>query len=173
MLCGEKEYPQSAYRKGGVFNLRLNTPVAKATSLFRKRNSEPLTALPDKASPERGGARRRRAEGFVPLRREGRGGSVSRRDHNPVYRRRAHLSGGTKPAEARNPNASRSSRVGVWGRGASLREAASPPESLTLPTSLPVCRCLGGSGLARWWGRRSDASHRRRPCDRTSCLLPR
>ena len=37
-------YPQSAYRKGGVFNLRLNTPVAKATSLFRKRNSEPLTA---------------------------------------------------------------------------------------------------------------------------------
>ena len=46
-----------------------------------------LTALPDKASPERGGARRRRAEGFVPLRREGRGGSVSRRDHNSVYRR--------------------------------------------------------------------------------------
>ena len=39
-----KVYPQSAYRKGGVFNLRLNTPVAKATSLFRKRNSEPLTA---------------------------------------------------------------------------------------------------------------------------------
>ena len=71
-------YPQSAYRKGGVFNLRLNTPVAKATSLFRKRNSEPLTAPsaegafggmpPRKASPERGGARLRRAEGFVPLR---------------------------------------------------------------------------------------------------------
>ena len=59
-------YPQSAYRKGGVFNLRLNTPVAKATSLFRKRNSEPLTApsaegafrrTSCKASPERGGAR--------------------------------------------------------------------------------------------------------------------
>ena len=41
---GKKAYPQSAYRKGGVFNLRLNTPVAKATLLFRKRNSEPLTA---------------------------------------------------------------------------------------------------------------------------------
>ena len=33
------------------------------------------------------------------------------------------------------PNASRSSGVGVWGRGASLREAASPPESP--PTSPP------------------------------------
>ena len=43
-LPGKGAYPQSAYRKGGVFNLRLNTPVAKATSLFRKRNSEPLTA---------------------------------------------------------------------------------------------------------------------------------
>ena len=29
------------------------------------------------------------------------------------------------------PNASRSSGEGVWGRGASLREAASPPEYLT------------------------------------------
>ena len=44
MLPNNEAYPQSAYRKGGVFNLRLNTPVAKATSLFRKRNSEPLTA---------------------------------------------------------------------------------------------------------------------------------
>ena len=44
MKADKGAYPQSAYRKGGVFNLRLNTPVAKATSLFRKRNSEPLTA---------------------------------------------------------------------------------------------------------------------------------
>ena len=43
-LPSKGAYPQSAYRKGGVFNLGLNTPVAKATSLFRKRNSEPLTA---------------------------------------------------------------------------------------------------------------------------------
>ena len=42
--ASKRAYPQSAYRKGGVFNLGLNTPVAKATSLFRKRNSEPLTA---------------------------------------------------------------------------------------------------------------------------------
>ena len=40
-----------------------------------------------------------------------------------------HLSGGTTYAEAHKPNASRSSGEGVWGRGASLREAASPPES--------------------------------------------
>ena len=39
----------------------------------------------------------------------GRGGSVSRRDHNQAYRRRAHLSGGTTYAEATTPNASRSS----------------------------------------------------------------
>ena len=31
--------------------------------------------------------------------------------------------------KSRPPNASRSSGEGVWGRGASLREAASPPES--------------------------------------------
>ena len=65
---------------------------------------------------------------------EGRGGSVSRRDHNQVYRRPPLLSGGTTYAEANPPNASRSSGEGVWGRGASLREAASPPES---PSSLP------------------------------------
>ena len=31
--------------------------------------------------------------------------------------------------KSRKPNANRSSGEGVWGRGASLREAASPPES--------------------------------------------
>ena len=41
--------------------------------------------------------------------RNGRGGSVSRRDLNPVYRRLPQLSGGTTYAEAFNPNASRSS----------------------------------------------------------------
>ena len=66
---------------------------------------------------------------------EGRGGSVSRRDHNQVAGNRTHLSGGTNYAEATPPNASRSSGEGVWGRGASLREAASPPESPPYPTS--------------------------------------
>ncbi len=40
---------------------------------------------------------------------EGRGGSVSRRDHNQAYRRSTHLTGGTNYAEATNSNASRSS----------------------------------------------------------------
>ena len=40
-----------------------------------------------------------------------------------------HLTGGTTYAEVTAPNASRSSGKGVWGRGASLREAASPPAS--------------------------------------------
>ena len=59
----------------------------------------------------------------------GHGGSISRRDHNQAYRRRTPLSGGTKPEEAITQNASRSSGAGVWGGGASLREAASSPES--------------------------------------------
>ena len=82
-----------------------------------------------------------------------RGGSVSRRGHNQVYRRRAQLSGGTTYAEARPPNAIRSSGEGVWGRGASLREAASPPEfpsRIYLPlfsSSSMSCWSLAGFAL--------------------------
>ena len=59
----------------------------------------------------------------------GRGGSVSRRDHNRAARNRAQLTGATCPEKRVNSNPSYSSGEGVWGRGASLREAASPPES--------------------------------------------
>ena len=59
----------------------------------------------------------------------GRGGSVSRRDHNQAYRRRVTFQAEPTEKKCRNPNASRSSGKGVWGRGASLREAASPPAS--------------------------------------------
>ena len=44
-----------------------------------------------------------------PSRCTGRGGSVSRRDHNQAYRRKTALSGGTNYAEATTSNASRSS----------------------------------------------------------------
>ena len=81
-----------------------------------------------KASPERGGAREAGGGVRSPA-PQGRGGSISRRDHNPAYRRPTTLSGGATYAEAHKPNASCSSGEGVWGRGASLREAASPPES--------------------------------------------
>ena len=58
-----------------------------------------------------------------------RGGSVSRRGLTQRQRRYAQLAGGTNSEEATAPNASRSSGEGVWGGGASLREAASSPES--------------------------------------------
>ena len=59
----------------------------------------------------------------------GRGGSVSRRDHNQAYRRCVTFQAEPTEKKCRNPNASRSSGQGVWGRDASLREAASPPAS--------------------------------------------
>ena len=68
----------------------------------------------------------------------GRGGSVSRRDHNHFTRNRPHLTGGTNSEEPHNSNASRSSGEGVWGRGASLREAP-------LPWSSPMPAGRGGS----------------------------
>ena len=70
-----------------------------------------------------------RAEGFVPPHRKGRGGSVSRRDHSQAYRRRAQLAWAHKSEGTHKPIRSRSSGEGVWGGGASLREAASSPES--------------------------------------------
>ena len=64
----------------------------------------------------------------------GRGGSVSRRDHNQAARNRAHLAWAHKPGRKVKPIPSYSSGEGVWGRGASLREAASPPESPPKPS---------------------------------------
>ena len=125
-LPSKGAYPQSA--------LRLTAPSAEGASWqpFRK------------ASPERGGARRRRAEGFVPPRRKGRGGSVSRRDHNPKTRKRAHLAWALTSAGKTKPIPSYSSGEGVWGRGASLREAASPPES---PPTASLQEGARGRGL--------------------------
>ena len=67
----------------------------------------------------------------------GRGGSVSRRDLNQATGNRAQLTGGTKPEEKypaeRQPLFG---REGSGGRGASLREAASPPSVSPPHTSL-------------------------------------
>ena len=62
--------------------------------------------------------------------RIGRGGSVSRRDRNQVAGNCAHLAWARNSKGKDKPIPSYSSGEGVWGRGASLREAASPPESL-------------------------------------------
>ena len=76
-------------------------------------------------------AHKRYIEYFVSHTPHGRGGSVSRRDHNPKTRNRPHLAWARKSEETHKPIPSRSSGEGVWGRGASLREAASPPVSLS------------------------------------------
>ena len=65
----------------------------------------------------------------------GRGGSVSRRDHDPKTGKRAQLAGARKSEGKLKSIPHRSSGEGVWGGGASLREAASSPESPSLPPS--------------------------------------
>ncbi len=60
----------------------------------------------------------------------GRGGSVSRRDHNQATGNRVHLTGGTTYAEATPPNASCSSGEGVWGE-ALLSEKRPLPQNLS------------------------------------------
>ena len=72
------------------------------------------------ASPERGGARRRRAEGFVPPRR-----TVAAALSAAVTSRKPigdtpNLQAEPTPKQRTKPIANRSSGVGVWGRGASL-----------------------------------------------------
>ena len=92
-----------------------------------------------KASPERGGAREAGGGVRSPT-PQGRGGSVSRRDHNQIYRRATALSGGTKPAESTTPNASRSS-------GGSAREgllSEKPPPSHILVFVILFGRGSGG-----------------------------
>ena len=153
-----RAYPQSAYRKGGVFNLRLNTPVAKATLLFRKRNSEPLTA-PSAEARFRACGHDQRTEpvwrlcdrpletfarpfpiiGCNPT-LAGRGGSVSRRDHNQLAGNRAQLAWGRKLGGKVKLIPSCSSGEGVWGRGTSLREAASPPACPNVGRSRRLCQ---------------------------------
>ncbi len=83
---------------------------------------------PRKASPERGGARLKAGGGVRSPKKHGRGGSVSRRDHNQFAEKRTHLAWALKSEGKTKPIPSYSSGEGVWGRGASLREAASPPE---------------------------------------------
>ncbi len=99
-------------------------------------------------------------ETFAPLTFElvaypmsaGRGGSVSRRDHNQATGNRAQLAWAHKSVGTHKPIPIHSSGEGVWGRGASLREAASPPE-------FPLLVSSGGSA-------REGASLQRSPLPR-------
>ena len=97
-----------------------------------------LTALPDKASPERGGARRRRAEGFVPKRRK-----VAAALSAAVTT--AKLIGDTptlqaEPSQKKRPNSNASRSSGERGLGG--EELLS--EKLPLPPVRPPPRSLSG-----------------------------
>ena len=90
-----------------------------------------------------------------------RGGSVSRRGLIRLAGNHTHLAWARKSVGKTKPIPSYSSGEGVWGRGASLREAASPPRGLTLSLPCFPCRCgtcrwsaSGGGGIGRRRGRR-------------------
>ena len=109
----------------GLWSRRLTEPPRPAYVglgyKFISRGPEGVAGAIGKPPP-----RARRREIPTP---HGRGGSVSRRDLTQVYRRHAHLSGGTNSAETSTPNASRSS-------GGSAREgllSEKPPPSHTRP----------------------------------------
>ena len=112
----------TAPQHGIAPNSHGHTSPKERTSLF------PAT-LRERARARRFSQRSRRPPHRPPLTSAGRGGSVSRRDHNPAARNRTQLTWAYKSEETYKPIPSYSSGEGVWGRGASLREAASPPES--------------------------------------------
>ena len=111
---------------------------------------------PSKASPERGGARDMRAEGFVPPHRKGRGGSVSRRDHSQATGNRAQRTGAYSLEEepTRTPAALREKGSGEEGLLSekppppqnlpSYSPSYSPPEFPTAPSSLVLSTAMGG-----------------------------
>ena len=133
----------------------------------------PLAYLPAKPPlkgevPAVGGRR-----GSVPPAPQGRGGSVSRRDHNQAAGTRAHLTGGTNSEEATNSNASRSSgERGLGGEVLLSEKQPLPPEFLTrlfynIPSFDRRRRCAGSERASRlfrsWsgWGRCRDRPSRR------------
>ena len=89
-----------------------------------------------KKPPLKGEVPAKRAEGFRSPAPQGRGGSVSRRDHNQAYRRRATLHGRTSPKE----------KTSLFP--ATLRERGSGGEALLsekrpLPQNLPTVNLFG------------------------------
>ena len=91
-------------------------PVLREGKSWRGRScfarSAPLSFSAHKKPPLKGEVPAKRAEGFRSPAPQGRGGSVSRRDHNQAARNRVHLTGGTKQAET-----SQLKRQPLFGRG--------------------------------------------------------
>ena len=114
-----------------------------------------------KKPPLKGEVPAKRAEGFRLPRRKVAAALSAAVTTTPKIRKRARVSWAHKPEGKRKPIPSRSSGEGVWGRGASLREAASPPAFLTPPSPLRPLhamrrrrrrRCTSGRRLGRGSG---------------------
>ena len=94
------------------------------------RTFRPSSFSTHKKPPLKGEGPAKRAEGFRSPAPQGRGGSVSRRDHNQVYRKIPPLSGGTNSDESypakRQPLFG---REGSGGEGLLSEKPPLPPES--------------------------------------------
>ena len=77
-----------------------------------------------------------------------RGGSVSRRGLNQLAGNHSYLSGGTNSEESSQPKRQPLfGREGSGGRGASLREAASPPRNSAIPPPASLRKGVRGRTL--------------------------
>ena len=101
-----------------------------------RRNAQAYSQPLFKRAHEQGASRREAAvPHVVPLTSAGRGGSVSRRDHNPAAGHRIQLAWAHKPEGTHKPIPSHSSEGGP-GEGLLFREAASPGVLPLLPSGL-------------------------------------
>ena len=138
MYLAHTPSPPSAEGGGSSAERMVEEPLSLCGNALLNRKAiyrgSSLGKMPHKASPERGGARRRRAEGFVSCSSTPRvhGGSVSRRGltqlqqrtHPPLRRNQAR----------RNNNPKRQllfGREGSGGRGGFSERSPSPPRPLS------------------------------------------
>ncbi len=148
----------------GLSSVSLTAPLCEGSRSATLPAKPPLKG----EVPAYGGRR-----GSSPLAPQGRGGSVSRRDHNQAAGTRVHLTGGTNYAGTPTPNASRSSgERGLGGEVLLSEKQPLPPEFLTRPSyNIPSFdhrrRCAGSERASRlfrsWsgWGRCRDRPSRR------------
>ena len=143
MKASQRAYPQScalrmtAPAAEGAKGLRLRTWQDFASAEAR-RWTEPVWQLSDRPRHPFGSLTFELVS-YPTL--AGRGGSVSRRDHNHPAGNRTPLTGGTNQEETHTPNASRSSGEGGWGE-------ALLSEKRHLPQNLPSLPPLYGLVIA-------------------------
>ena len=134
------EFSHSLAGRGGSVSRRDHTPkTGKRAQLTWARKSEethkPILSHSSGEGPGEALLLEKRPPPEFSHSLAGRGGSVSRRDHTPKTGKRAQLTWAHKSEGTHKPIPSYSSGEGVWGRGASLREAASPPARITYITN--------------------------------------